>query len=250
MCSNSTETAKQSTLCVYIRFIGWLKNFITDRNNATDNLIDSYLAVTFTRQAPNDLRSCLLARWDAAGRASPVRSFLLGVSAVLRRSRGISGLSEVVVKMTPFTSRVCNESSPQLRAWFDAVSRSLQIRIMTRACIRKNGHRIVKDAYLSYKRNGLTYVGIVNQVFIGVRQSDPHEHACSVCEVRAIAAARVAIVKTRYSGKRLLKVAKSLRAEPYVLVDTRDLLWLYYRAVWDWDDDRQGFFALVRFEQL
>ena len=181
---------------------------------------------------------------------SPARSFLLSTSAVMGRSRGVPGLSEVTVKLTPYISRLYNQSSPELRAWFDSVSCHLQIRVMTRASIRKNGRRIVKGEYIGFKRNGAHHVGIVNQVFIGVRPADPYVHVCSVCEVRAIPESRVTTVKTRYSGRRLLKVVKSLRAEPYVLVDTRDLSWLYYRAVWDWGDDNQDFFALVRFEGL
>ena len=52
----------------------------------------------------------------------------------------------------------------------------------------------------------------------------------SVCEVLEIPAARITVVKSRDSRRRLLMVAKSTRGEHHVLVDTRDLRWMYHRA--------------------
>jgi hypothetical protein len=44
------------------RFIGWLKNFITNRNESTANMVDSYTAVTLLRRAPTFVRAALQAR--------------------------------------------------------------------------------------------------------------------------------------------------------------------------------------------
>ena len=235
--------------CAFVRFIGWLKNFISDRNHATENLVDRYIAVTFTRRAPSDLRACLLARWDESGLKTPARSFLFSTAAILARSRGMSGQRIVTVKLTSSSSRQHIHPKPELRDWFDAVSPHLQIRVLARGCVRKNGRRIVHGEYVAYNKNGSEHVGVVHQVFIGVQASEPYVHIASVCEVLEIPAARITVVKSRDSRRRLLMVAKSTRGEHHVLVDTRDLRWMYHRAA-SWDVNKQDCFALVRFERL
>ena len=103
-------------------FIGWLKNFITDRNQATQNLIDSYTAVTLVRRAPAELRTSLLSRWTAARIVGSGRSFLLTAKQILDRSRGRAGLHEVQIPLlAPFNSRLHKHPAPLLQQWFDNV---------------------------------------------------------------------------------------------------------------------------------
>ena len=227
------------------RFIGWLKNFISDRNNATNNLIDSYVAVTFTRRAPSDLRAVILTRWNESVLRTPARSFLLSVSEIMARSRGMTGLRNVVVNLAPHNTRQHNDPSPELQALFNVVEPHLTIRIMGRAALRKNGRRIVTDAYISYFRDGAERIGVVSQVFVGVHVLAPYEHVASVCSMREVHASRVSVIKSRDSGRRLLVVTK---VGTVVLVNTESLRWLYHRAIWDLDVD--DYFALVRFERL
>ena len=67
------------------RFIGWLKNFISDRNCATKNLIDSYTAVTLARRTPSVLRSSLNSRWQELERKPSTKSFLHDADEILGR---------------------------------------------------------------------------------------------------------------------------------------------------------------------
>ena len=139
---------------VYSSFIGWLKNFISDRNRSTQNLIDSYIAATLVRRAPAAIKAKLLARWAQLQIASANTTFLQSAEQILGRSRGRAGMHEVhMPTLARYNSRRIEQPALELQRWFSSVQEGLDIRELTRGSrggIRKNGHRIVPGCHVSY----------------------------------------------------------------------------------------------------
>ena len=174
------------------RFIGWLKNFISDRNCATQNLIDSYTAVTLARRAPSALRSSLNSRWQELERKPSTKSFLHDADEILGREHR-AGLYRVYLKLAPHNCTQLHQPSELLQGWFDSVEHGLLIyELNERASFRKNGSRVSRNSIVSYSdRNRNWHVGIVVSIFAGCRPSAPYVVGCSVCSLQTIHPSRI-----------------------------------------------------------
>ena len=250
-----THCVLHSTHCVLHSarahsFIGWLKNFITDRNQATQNLIDSYTAVTLVRRAPTELRTSLLSRWTAARIVGSGRSFLLTAKQILNRSRGRAGLHEVQIPLlASFNSRLHKHPAPLLQQWFDNVEQDLSIRqLNSRGTIRKNGYRIPPQTYVSYYQGHTLCLGMVVAVYVGSRPSAPFVAGCAVCTVRQIPACRLRCPANFTTGEMFI-VSSSGGSSTLEYVCSTTLLHQYVRCIWD-DPEEENLFAMVRMEAL
>ena len=229
------------------RFIGWLKNFITDRNNATQNLIDSYTAATLVRRAPLDIRAALHAHWLSTNRPSSSKSFLHTAERILKRSKGRAGLHEVAVKLATYNCRRVREPSVALRLWFDSIEPGLLIHELNkRATVRKNGYPVKERSHVSYYCNGELCIGQVISIFVGSRISAPFIVGAAVCVVRKLDASRLTPVES--SGRaNVYTVDLFGPASSLELVCCKRLRHKYFRTVWDVTPDQH--FALVRFDE-
>ena len=237
---------------VYPSFIGWLKNFITDRNRSTQNLIDSYIAATMhmVRRAPAPIKAKLLARWAQLQIASANTTFLQSAEQILGRSRGRAGMHEVhMPTLARYNSRRIEQPALELQRWFSSVQEGLDIRELTRGSrggIRKNGHRIVPGCHVSYYEGTTLRIGVLSTVYVGSRPSAPEDPVCAVCVFRRFRSVRK-YVNFRDCGMLIVSLLGA-RGELDYVCSTR-MQHLYLRAIWE-DPDEEDLFALVRMEAL
>ena len=232
------------------RFIGWLKNFISDRNHATENMIGSYMAATLVRRAPSDVKAALLSRWTRAGIVSKAnKTFLQSAQQILGRSRKRAGMHEVHIVLAHYNSKPHTAPNHGLRLWFDNVERGLVIReLNSRGCLRKNGQRIVPQTYVSYYEGTTLRIGLFLAVFVGSRPSAPFVPGCAVCLVRRFRSSRIRKSDNFRDGGMLIASATGTASVEDYVCSTR-LKHLYVRALWNTPNE-ENLFALVRMNML
>ena len=178
-----------------LRYIGWLKNFISDRNAATENLVTSYSATTLVRGAPTDVRTSLLSRWVDMKRKSTTKSFLPNAEDILGRETGRAGLHQISFTIANHNTRRLYELNDDLRMWYDDVEPDLHVyQLNARAVFRKNGFRITPQTYVSYvdgTNGNRVSIGIVVSITVGCRAAYPRVAGCAVCAIRVLHEARI-----------------------------------------------------------
>ncbi len=237
---------KSRILC---RFIGWLKNFITDRNSATENLVDSYTSATLVRRAPHDVRTALEYRWSTIERAhTTTRSFLVTADTVLKRSRERGGQHLVQINLAPHNCRLVRFPHRDTRLWFEIIEPGLLVyELNGRTKLRKNGVAVTEKSYVSYDNGAGVQIGVITSILVGCRVAMPYDAGCALCNLRSVPASRVHNVNNQVGAYgNLLVVDKHGEDYSSELVCCTKLKHRYVRALWDADmDDR---FALLRYE--
>ena len=236
--------------CYLHRFIGWLKNFITDRNNATQNLIDSYVAATFIRRVPQRIRTNIMERNLANGNA-PAKTFIMTIAHILRRSDDRAGLHTVHIALKQHNCKKVNDPAPDIRRWFDEVEPGLIVhQINRRGCMRKNGCRIPPGSYVSHYIGGNLHIGILWDVYTGSRANPdpaaPYTPGCVVCTVRDITSGRLEL----HGARLIIVLDDSQQASDFQLICSTQLTGLYVRAFWDDNEEHEHAFALVLAQRL
>ena len=231
-------------------YIGWLKNFITDRNHATQNLIDSYVAATLVRRAPPAIKTSLLARWTQVEIASANRTFLQSADQILGRSRGRAGMHEVhMPTLARHNARLVEQPSSAVRQWFATVERGLEIRVFnSRGCIRKNGHRVVPGNHVSYYEGTALRIGVLLSTYVGSHPSAPLDPICAVCVVRRYRSSQIRRSDNFRDGGMLILSLTGVGGQLDCVCSTL-LQHLYVRAIWECPGEEE-LFALVRMEAL
>jgi hypothetical protein len=223
------------TVLYTVRFIGWLKNFITDRNNATQNLIDSYVAATFIRRVPQRIRTTIMDRYGVNGNA-PAKTFIMTIAKILRRSDDRAGLHTVHIALKPHNCKRVDDPTREIRNWFDQVEHGLVIhQVNGRGCMRKNGCRIPPGSYVSHNIGDVLHIGIIWEVYTGSRACpDPaastsaYTPGCVVCAVRDITSERRVL-----HGAQLIVVQDNQQAADFLLICSTQLTGLYVRTFWE-----------------
>ena len=229
-------------------YIGWLKNFIKDRNNATQNLVDCYTAATLVRRAPSNVKATLLARWTENNIESANKTFLQSAEQILGRSRGRAGMHEVqIAPLARFNSRRVEQPDKALHQWFHNVECDLQISVLTtRGCIRKNGKRIVPGKIVSYNQEtgAALHIGVLTSIYVGSRHSAPLDPVYAMCAIRRYRSSRIRQSDKTKSGMMIVSLAGERGELEYVCSTL--LQHLYLRVI----SSEENSFALVRMEQL
>ena len=98
MCFQFSSLTQYLLECL-LRFLGWLKGFIHDRNHSTENLVRGYARVTVIRRAPISTTAAVLQRYHSSSLSLPKGSFLRPPEERLER-RSRSGRHEVQVRLS------------------------------------------------------------------------------------------------------------------------------------------------------
>ena len=154
-------------------------------------------------------------------------------------------MHEVSVKLEKYNCTRVHMPSTAQRRWFDSIEPELLIHELNlRASLRKNGYRVLPQSYVSYYDGGELCIGVVVSIFVGSRIPAPFIVGCAVCAVRKLDASRLA---PQNGATNLYRVVTAGPASSLELVCCTKLKHKYFQTVWD--ENKEAYFALVRFEE-